>query len=63
MVSNSFPAFFFSWYEKEEISMQHSRPNPAVLTQALGQGPIPGTVPLAGDGAGAKQVIARVTAV
>lgn len=43
--------------------MQHSWPNPAVLTQALGQGPIPGTVPLAGDGAGAKQVIARVTAV
>lgn len=33
------------------------------LTQALGQGAIPGTVPLTGDGAGAQQVVARVTAI
>lgn len=43
--------------------MKSSPPSPAVLTQALGQRPIPGAVPLAGDGAGAKQVIAGVTAV
>lgn len=36
---------------------------PEVLTQALGQGAIPGAVPLTGDGAGAQQVVARVTAV
>lgn len=33
------------------------------LTQALGQGAIPGTVPLTGDGAGAQQVVTRVTAI
>lgn len=36
---------------------------PEILTQALGQGAIPGTVPLTGDGAGAQQVVARVTAI
>lgn len=34
-----------------------------VLTQALGQGAVPGAVPLTGDGAGAQQVVAWVTAV
>ena len=34
------------------------QPNPEVLTQALGQGAIPGTIPLTGDGAGAQQVVA-----
>lgn len=41
----------------------HSQPTPEVLTQALGQGAIPGTVTLTGDGAGAQQVVAGVTAV
>lgn len=50
-------------HEKQITEVKYSPPSPAVLTQALGQRPIPGAVPLAGDGAGAKQVIARVTAV
>lgn len=40
-----------------------AQPTPEVLTQALGQGAIPGTIPLTGDGAGAQQVVAWVAAV
>lgn len=54
---------YFFWHEKQEAALKYSPPSPAVLTQALGQRPIPGAVPMAGDGAGAKQVIAGVTAV
>lgn len=35
----------------------------AVLTQALGQGAVPGAVPLTGDRAVAQQVVAWVTSV
>lgn len=42
---------------------RHLQPTPEVLTQALGQGAVPGTFPLTGNGAGAQQVVARVTAV
>lgn len=34
-----------------------------VLTQALGQGAIPGPVPLTGDGAAAQKVVAGVAAI
>lgn len=42
---------------------RHLQPTPEVLTQALGQGTVPGTVPLTGYRAGAQQVVTRVTAV
>lgn len=45
------------------MKSQHSQPTPKVLTQALRQGAIPGTVTLTGDGAGTQQVVAGVTAV
>lgn len=46
---------------KKEI--MHSKKDPAVLTQALGQGAVPGAVPLTGGRAGAQQVVAWVTSV
>lgn len=56
---------FFKHVEKTPLKSCISTHNqhPEVLTQALRQGAIPGTVPLTGDGAGAQQVVARVTAV
>lgn len=62
-VHTAFTVLFFTMYKTSEITRRRLQPPPEVLTQALGQGAVPGAFPLTGDGAGAQQVVARVTAV